>query len=127
MSDFKTYTRICVDCGKVLCNVGHVVEPVGLHQHHLHLRRGVDVHDFVSAGHAAARAERGARAAVIQTQIVQRGFRRRGGRAAIGTAGADVVVEFIEIVVVLGVGLCQLLQVIHKSHCNIPPICVVLF
>ena len=22
MSDFKTYTRICVDCGKVLCNVG---------------------------------------------------------------------------------------------------------
>ena len=22
MSDFKTYTRICVDCGKVLNNVG---------------------------------------------------------------------------------------------------------
>ena len=22
MSDLKTYTRICVDCGKVLCNVG---------------------------------------------------------------------------------------------------------
>ena len=22
MSDFNTYTRICVDCGKVLCNVG---------------------------------------------------------------------------------------------------------
>lgn len=22
MSDFKTYTRICVDCGKVLCTVG---------------------------------------------------------------------------------------------------------
>ena len=37
-----------------------------------------------------------------------------------------VVVEFIEIVVILGIGLCQLLQVIHKSHCSVSSRIVIL-
>ena len=30
MSDFKTYTRICVDCGKVLNNVGRSAQRLSL-------------------------------------------------------------------------------------------------
>ena len=63
-------------------------------------------------------------AAVTEIKAGIRGLRR--GRRAAGAAGTGVVVEFIEIVVILGIGLCQLLQVIHKSHCSVSSRIVIL-
>ena len=117
---------------QMLGDVGDVVEPVGLDEHDLHLGRGVNIYDLAVRGIAAAeRAPAGIGAAAGRRQIVVieikagiRGLRR--GRRAAGAAGTGVVVEFIEIVVILGIGLCQLLQVIHKSHCSVSSRIVIL-
>ena len=105
---------------QMLGDVRNVVEAVGLNQNDLHLRGRVDVDDLTSAGAAAGGGAGEAVVHIVEKRTGSGG--RRSGRGSVRAVGSVirlsvVVVEFVEIVVrILAVGLCQLLEFIHKSH-----------
>ena len=92
-------------------DLGGVLEPLGLHQHHLQLGGGVDVHHLVVAILAAALVP-----ALVPALLL-----------AVVEQGAGFLRRFLEIVLVVIVlviiGMNDLLQLVHKSHVQYLPLC----